>query len=200
MGVRWVRLGEVCDYVDYRGKTPRKTTSGIQLITAKNIRKGFIDYEISKEFIDRNEYEIVMKRGIPKIGDILITTEAPMGNVAQVDNKNIALAQRVIKYSTKNSSILSNNFLRQYLQSVHFQNKLDKKSTGSTIKGIRGKLLHELKIPLPPLERQKEIVEILDKFEKLTNDISQGLPAEITARRKQYEYYRNKLLTFNELP
>ena len=45
----------------------------------------------------------------------------------------------------------------------------------------------------------KEIVEILDKFEKLTNDISQGLPAEITARRKQYEYYRNKLLTFNKL-
>ena len=55
------------------------------------------------------------------------------------------------------------------------------------------------KIPIPPLEKQKQIVSILDKFEKLTNDISVGLPAEIEARRKQYEYYRNKLLTFKEL-
>jgi type-1 restriction enzyme ecoR124II specificity protein len=55
------------------------------------------------------------------------------------------------------------------------------------------------KIPIPPLEKQQQIVSILDKFEKLTNDISVGLPAEIEARRKQYEYYRNKLLTFKEL-
>lgn len=55
------------------------------------------------------------------------------------------------------------------------------------------------KIPIPSLEKQKKIVSILDKFEKLTNDISIGLPAEIEARRKQYEYYRNKLLTFKEL-
>ena len=55
------------------------------------------------------------------------------------------------------------------------------------------------KIPVPPLEKQKQIVSILDKFEKLTNDIAFGLPAEIEARRKQYEYYRNKLLTFKEV-
>lgn len=57
----------------------------------------------------------------------------------------------------------------------------------------------KIKIPVPSLEKQKQIVSILDKFEKLTNDISVGLPAEIEARRKQYEYYRNKLLTFKEL-
>ena len=55
------------------------------------------------------------------------------------------------------------------------------------------------KIPIPPLEKQKQIVSILDKFDALVNDISIGLPAEIGARRKQYEYYRNKLLTFKEL-
>lgn len=55
------------------------------------------------------------------------------------------------------------------------------------------------KIPIPPIEKQKQIVSVLDKFEKLTNDISIGLPAEIEARRKQYGYYRNKLLTFKEL-
>ena len=57
----------------------------------------------------------------------------------------------------------------------------------------------KIKIPVPSLEKQKQIVSILDKFEKLTNDISVGLPAEIEARRKQYEYYRNKLLIFKEL-
>lgn len=55
-------------------------------------------------------------------------------------------------------------------------------------------------IPVPPIEEQNRIVSILDKFDALVNDISKGLPAEINARRKQYEYYRNKLLTFQELP
>ena len=59
--------------------------------------------------------------------------------------------------------------------------------------------IENIKIPIPPLEKQKQIVSILDKFEKLTNDIAFGLPAEIEARRKQYEYYRNKLLTFKEV-
>ena len=61
------------------------------------------------------------------------------------------------------------------------------------------KVTEELKIPIPPLEKQKQIVSILDKFDALVNDISIGLPAEIEARRKQYEYYRNELLTFKEL-
>ena len=59
--------------------------------------------------------------------------------------------------------------------------------------------LEEILIPLPPLEEQQRIVEILDRFDKLCNDISEGLPAEIEARQKQYEYYREKLLTFKKL-
>lgn len=54
-------------------------------------------------------------------------------------------------------------------------------------------------ISLPPLEEQRRIVSILDRFDKLTNDLSSGLPAEIEARRKQYEYYRDRLLSFDEL-
>ena len=60
-------------------------------------------------------------------------------------------------------------------------------------------VIEKIKLPVPPLEEQIRIVSILDKFDALTNDISQGLPAEITARQKQYEYYRTKLLTFKEL-
>jgi type I restriction enzyme S subunit len=53
-------------------------------------------------------------------------------------------------------------------------------------------------IPIPPLAEQERIVEILDKFDALVNDLSSGLPAEIAARRKQYEHYRDRLLTFRE--
>ncbi|MGD3013400.1 restriction endonuclease subunit S [Escherichia coli] len=100
--VEWKTLLEACDYVDYRGKTPKKTQSGIFLVTAKNIRMGYIDYHASQEFISEEDYAIVMRRGLPKKGDVLITTEAPCGFVAQVNRENIALAQRVIKYRSKN--------------------------------------------------------------------------------------------------
>ena len=64
---------------------------------------------------------------------------------------------------------------------------------------ITGGQIKELDITLPPIQEQKRISNILDKFDKLINDISEGLPAEIELRRKQYEYYRNKLLSFEEL-
>lgn len=78
-------------------------------MTAKNIKDGYIDYEASKEYISPADYDEVMHRGKPEIGDVLITTEAPCGNVAQVDNQNIALAQRVIKY--RGHSDIDNTFL-----------------------------------------------------------------------------------------
>ena len=189
-------MGEVCDYVDYRGKTPTKTNSGIFLVTAKNIKKGFIDYENSKEYVSTTEYDVIMRRGLPKIGDVLITTEAPCGNVAQIDREDIALAQRVIKYRTKNASILSNDFLKILLLGEKFQNDLTKIATGSTVKGVKGSLLHKIKIPIPPLEIQQKIVAILDQFDTLTQSISDGLPREIALRRRQYEYYREQLLNF----
>ena len=74
-----------------------------------------------------------------------------------------------------------------------------KKGAGGTVKSVPMAEMKKLKIPVPPLEEQKRIVAILDRFDKLCNDISEGLPAEIEARQKQYEYYRDKLLTFKEL-
>ena len=160
---------------------------------------GYIDYECSKEYISTDNYDNVMKRGKPKLGDVLFTTEAPCGHVAQVDNDTIALAQRVIKYNSKNTNFLTNDYLKYVLLSPQFQNKLLKSTNGGTVKGIKGSTLHKMKIPIPSLQEQERIVKILDKFDKLINDISEGIPAEIKARRKQYEYYRNKLLSFEEL-
>lgn len=196
VNVKWKTLLECCDYVDYRGKTPKKVDSGIFLVTAKNIRPGYIDYDKSSEFISEEDYENVMRRGYPKIGDILITTEAPMGNIAQIDRENIALAQRVIKYRPKNSKELNSTFLKHYLLGKEFQVKLNAQATGGTVKGIKGSRLHQMTVPIPPLNIQNEIVKVLDKFEKLVSDLTEGLPREIGLRQEQYEYWRGKLMNF----
>ena len=79
-----------------------------------------------------------------------------------------------------------------------FLGYMEKKAVNSSVTSVRKKMLEDYPIPIPSLEEQERIVSILDKFDMLVNDISQGLPAEIKARRKQYEYYRDKLLAFKE--
>ena len=195
--VPYRQIKAICDIVDYRGKTPTKTSSGVFLVTAKNIRKGYIDYEKSQEYISASDYDDVMRRGIPKIGDVLITTEAPCGNVAQVDREGIALAQRVIKYRPK-SEIINSAYLKYVLLGKEFQSKLNAAATGGTVKGIKGSKLHKLTIPVPSIDAQEKVVSLLESFDVPCNDLTSGLPAEIAARQKQYEYYRDKLLTFKE--
>ena len=146
----WVekKIIDVADYVDYRGKTPKKVENGVLLVTAKNIRFGYIDYEVSQEYICSEDFDKVMRRGRAEIGDVLITTEAPLGNVASVDREGIALAQRVIKYRGKNG-ILNNEFLKQKFLSEDFQALISSKATGGTVQGIKGSTLHNLEIHIP---------------------------------------------------
>lgn len=167
-------LKNLCDYTDYRGKTPTKTDSGIFLITAKNIKQGYIDYETSKEYIAESDYDNVMHRGLPQLGDVLITTEAPCGNIAQIDKENVALAQRVIKYRGK-KDILSNDYLCFALQSDFFQDELDKKATGGTVKGIKGSVLHTLSIFAPCLEEQQKIADFLSAYDEAIRYAKQEL-------------------------
>ena len=153
------RLGEVCDYVDYRGKSPNKSSEGIFLITAKNIREGYIDYEVSKEYIPEEDYAEVMRRGKAEVGDVLITTEAPLGHVAQIDTPYVALAQRVLKYRGK--EVIENTFLKYFLMSEIFQKILIANATGSTALGIKGSRLHQLPIIIPSITEQSIITTIL---------------------------------------
>lgn len=160
----WVEasLKDISSFIDYRGKTPIKTDSGIPLITAKNVKKGFIS-RLPREFIHGEAYDDWMTRGIPQIGDVLITTEAPLGNVALVDIKEkFALAQRVITIQV--NAKLSSPFLKYYLQSEKAQNDLVLNSTGTTVSGIKSSKLKELSIPLAPLPEQKRIVAKLDQL------------------------------------
>ncbi len=84
-----------------------------------------------------------------------------------------------------------------YFFTTHdFQRQKLRHITGTKVRRVSGKNLETIEIPLPPLEEQQRIVDILDRFDSLTTSLSEGLPAELAARRSQYEYYRDQLLTF----
>ncbi|MFV7790890.1 restriction endonuclease subunit S [Aliarcobacter lanthieri] len=157
------KIKELTNYVDYRGKTPTKTETGVFLVTAKNIKQGFIDYTSSQEYISTDDYEEVMRRGKPLKGDVLLTTEAPLGNIAQIDREDIALAQRVIKF--RGNELLDNGFLKHYMLGNKFQRLLEIKAIGTTVLGIQGKVLHSLPLTIPIKQEQEKIASFLTSID-----------------------------------
>lgn len=97
----------------------------------------------------------------------------------------------------KNKYVIS-KFLYYYFLSTNFKEYLLSITNNAAIAHYTISQIEKTPIPVPPLEEQERIVSILDRFDGLCNDLSSGLPAEIEARKKQYEYYRDKLLTFKE--
>lgn len=154
-------LRAMLERVDYRGATPTKTEEGVRLVTARNVRNGYIDYDHSVEYVSADDYEAVMRRGVPKVGDLLFTMEAPLGNAALVDDPNIALAQRIIKFRV-NPSVAIPKFAMYEILGRQFQAQLERRATGSTALGIKASKLSGLSLALPPLGRQREIVAYLD--------------------------------------
>jgi type i restriction enzyme ecoR124II specificity protein len=90
------------------------------------------------------------------------------------------------------------NFLYHVLRSSPIQKDFTQRAGSGTVRNLNSKIVSETLVPAPPVDQQRDIVDILDKFDLLVNDLTSGLPAEIEARRKQYEYYRDRLLTFPE--
>jgi len=159
-------LGEVCKFIDYRGRTPKKTQYGIPLITAKNVRGGYIDPE-PREYIAEDDYEPWMTRGIPQKGDVLFTMEAPLGNVAEITtNERFALAQRIVALCPDRDRLIG-TFLRDLLLSHTMQDKVIAHQTGSTVYGIKARTLKAITIPLPPLETQQRIVAEIEAERRL---------------------------------
>jgi type I restriction enzyme S subunit len=152
--------------IDYRGKTPPKSTSGVKLITAKVIKEGFVQ-DGNHEYISEDTYEIWMRRGLPQQWDILVTTEAPLGQVAQLrTNEKVALAQRVILLRG-NPSEIDQQYYFQALKSPFVQAQLMARATGTTVLGIKQSELRQVEIPLPPLPIQRKIAAILSTYDDL---------------------------------
>lgn len=149
--------------IDYRGKTPEKTNSGVPLITAKVIKGGRI--ETPTEFIAVENYDSWMRRGIPKCGDVVLTVEAPLGEVAQLGPEKIALAQRVVTLRGK-SGFLDSTYLLYWLQSQDAQEQLKARASGTTVIGIKQSELRKLAVPIPPFEQQIEVAQILSVLDE----------------------------------
>lgn len=152
----------VAEKSDYRGKTPEKQPNGVFLVTARNVRMGFIDYESSQEFVAEEDYDEIMRRGLPKKGDILFTTEAPLGNMAIVDREDVALAQRIIRFRM-NRARFDSQFTLFAMMSDYFQLQLQSLSTGSTAEGLKASKLPILRLIAPPHSEQQAIAEFLDR-------------------------------------
>ncbi|HOJ37239.1 MAG TPA: restriction endonuclease subunit S [Ignavibacteriales bacterium] len=194
-GVEWKTLGEVC-YVT-SGGTPSKSKkeyweNGIIPWLKSEVCNNTSIYSAS-DFIT----ELGLKNSSTKLLEKNITLMAMVGatrfktafwEFEAYTNQNIASINSKIKNK------LSNKFIFYYLTNKYDEFRKKMSSYGM----INLETIRSINIPIPPMEEQERIVGILDKFNKLINDLSIGLPAEIQARKKQYEYYRNKLLTFKE--
>ena len=169
-------------FIDYRGNTPPKTPHGIPLITAKNIRKGFLDRE-PREFISEATFRAWMTRGLPKIGDLFFTTEAPLANVCVNElEEPFALAQRSIclqPYSEVNTRFLMMTILSDVMQLL-----IEKHATGMTAKGIKAANLKPLPLPIPPLAEQHRIVAKVDELMAVCDKLEASIASADDTRRR----------------
>lgn len=171
-------------------------TGDYYLITGTDFKNGKIDFN-SCVFVSKERYEMDPNIIVCK-GDILITKDGTLGKVAfmaEEPNKPTTLNSGVFRIHTTDLQV-SSRYLFHYFTSKYFTDFVNSVKTGSTIPHLTQQGLVSLNIPIPSLEEQNRVVSILDRFDSLTNDLTAGLPAEIEKRRQQYEYYRDKLLTF----
>ena len=164
-------LNDFVNFIDYRGRTPVKTDSGVRLITAKNIKLGHLQVK-PEEFIAEDNYESWMTRGIPNFGDIIFTTEAPLAHIAQVNtDEKLAFAQRVIVMQPEPLKI-NQTFLKYLLLSNPIRNKILAQGTGATVLGIKSRLLKKIRISFPKsIKGQEKIVKTLDNLSAETKKL-----------------------------
>ncbi|MBN1071693.1 restriction endonuclease subunit S [Clostridium botulinum] len=173
--------------IDYRGKTPQKSELGIKTLSAKSVKDGYIDYQ-SAYHISRETYKRFMVRGIPKKGDILMTTEAPLGLVAKLDRDDVAIAQRLLTLRGK-ADYLDNNYLMYYLKSRIGQHQLNIRASGTTVTGIKQSEFRKVFITLPPIEEQESIAKILSDLDEkieINNRLNDNLEKIANAIFKQW--------------
>ena len=177
--IRWMRMSEIAEISTGNSNRQDAVTEGIYpfFVRSKNVYSSDT-YEFDEEAV-------------------IIPGEGGIGDIFHYIHGKYALHQRVYRIHLLTDKV-DTRFL-YYFMSSHFKGFIMKKAVSATVTSIRKPMIEKFEVPIPPLREQKRIVSILDKFETLVCDLSQGLPAEIAAVQEQYEYYRNKLLTFNHI-
>ena len=194
--IKNVKLGSVCEVYDGTHQTPKYTNSGVPFVSVENIDDlyGTTKYISAEDF---SKYRIK-----PRIGDVFMTriTAGVIGRCTVVD-RNDDLAYYVsLALLRPEQSILDSKYLKYYLESGWGRKELAKRILwDATPTKINKDDIGKVYISLPPLDVQQRLVRVLDNFDSICSDLKIGLPAEIEARKKQYEFYREKLLAFHEI-
>lgn len=196
--IQWKTMGEVFEMRN--GYTPSKSNNSfwdngtIPWFRMEDIRENG---RILSDAIQHITPEAVKGKGLFEANTFILATTATIGEHALIIADSLANQQFT---NLKVRKSLSNSFLTKYLYYYMFiVDEFCKNNTNvSGFASVDMGKLKRMSIPIPPLELQEKIVTILDRFETLVNDLSEGLPAEIAAVKEQYEYYRNRLLTFKE--
>ena len=193
----WVRLGSICEIA--RGGSPRPIK---QYLTDAPDGVNWIkisDSDIGGKYINQTKEKIipegVSKSRLVHKGDFLLTNSMSFGRpyIMKIEG---CIHDGWLAISDFEDYIIS-DYLYYLLTSTSIQRAMEQKASfGGAVSNLNAEIVRDIEITIPSLEKQKEIVGILDKFDSLCNDLSAGLPAEIEHRQKQYEYYRDKLLTF----
>lgn len=167
-------------------KSQTNTEGGIPFYKIGTFGKepdAFISEEVFEEYKEKYSY--------PKKGDILISCSGTIGRTVVFDGEPAYFQDSNIVWLEHDGTLVTNKYLQYCYKKQPWQI-----STGGTIARLYNDNILKAQIPVPSIEEQERIVGILDRFDALCNDLTSGLPAEIEARTKQYEYYRDKLLTF----
>lgn len=187
--IQWKTMGEIgkikmCKRVMKNQTTDRGDIPFYKIGTFGKKADAFISRKIFDEYKRLYSY--------PRKGTILVSASGTIGRCVVYEGEEAYYQDSNIVWLDNDESIVLNTYLYHYYQIVNWNTE------GGTIKRLYNDRFASTPIPIPPLELQEKIVAILDRFETLVNDLSEGLPAEIAAVKEQYEYYRNRLLTFKE--
>ena len=197
-GVQWVPMGKIGTLTRGRRFTKKDmTSSGVPCIHYGEI---YTHYGVStRKAISHVRDILATKLRYAKPGDVVIagvgeTVKDVAKAVAWLGETPVAIHDDTFSFRSEQDPA----YISYAMQTSAFQEQKERWVYRAKIKRIGNEGISQIVIPVPPLEEQRRIVTVLDKFDSLVNDLSIGLPAELAARRKQYEYYRDRLLTFEE--
>ena len=196
MDVEWRTLGETCDTLSgFPFDSSQFTSSGIRLMRGMNVKRGVLDFRE-----ENNRYwkgYDGLEKYLLESDDIIIAMDGSLVGqsygLVKEEQRPLLLVQRVARVRSRKANP---HYIYHYISSGRFTDYVNLKRTAGAVPHISLRDIEHFKIPFPSTEKQNQIAAILDRFDALCHDLTQGLPAEIAARKKQYEYYRDKLLTF----
>lgn len=189
-----VRLDEISEIYDSLHATPAYVDAGYSMIRVADVKSGYVDTSVALK-VDEETYRHYIKKYKPQFNDIIISRVGSFGNTCLIGTEEVCLGQNIALIHSK----ICAKYLYYYLNTAKIRAYFDGSSNGAAYKNLSLARIKETPIAVPDIKTQEQIVDILEKLDTISGDTKNGLSAEITARHKQYEYYRDKLFSFKRV-